>query len=273
MKYALLTGATGGLGQAIAGALSGTGRWTVFAAGTNTEALAALEKLPRVIPVPMDVTSPDSVEAARQTVTQAVTGLDAVVNFAGLTAFSSLVEGDCVEILRKVLEVNVTGMARVNRAFFDLVRAGGGRIINCSSESGWMTPQPFSGIYAASKYATEAYNDSLRRELMYLDIPVIKIQPGAYKTRLTQRIRDEFDRTAASTRYYGKLLRNMKPLMDHELARGENPAGLVRAVLKAMESRRPRIRYRAGTGKLLFTLELMPAKCVDLIYGIFYKRK
>jgi NAD(P)-dependent dehydrogenase (short-subunit alcohol dehydrogenase family) len=271
MKYALLTGATGGLGQVIARALSGTGRWTVFAAGTNPEALEELKKLPRILPVRMDITCQDSVEAARQTVLQTAPGLDAVVNFAGLAAFSSLVEGQCVETLQKVLDVNVTGTARVNRTFFDLVLAGGGRIINCSSESGWMTPQPFSGIYAASKYAVEAYSDSLRRELMYLSIPVIKVQPGAYKTQLTQRVRDGFEAAASATGHYGKLLSNMKPLMDHELARGENPRRLVRAVLKAMEASRPRLKYRVGTGKLLFILELLPEKCVDMIYGFFYR--
>ena len=48
---------------------------------------------------------------------------------------------------QKLLDINVMGMVRVNRIFFDLVLAGGGRIIHCSSEAGWMTAQPFAAPY------------------------------------------------------------------------------------------------------------------------------
>jgi NAD(P)-dependent dehydrogenase (short-subunit alcohol dehydrogenase family) len=273
MKYVLFTGATGGLGEPCVKALSETQRWTVFAAGTNAGKLAELGKLPNVVPLRLDVTDQKSVDEARAVVGKQTRALDAVVNFAGAACFTSLVEGDCVGSMERLLEINVLGTARVNRAFVDLVLNGRGRIINCSSESGWMKPQPFSGAYALSKHALEAYSDSLRRELMYLRIPVIKIQPGAYKTQITDRICEGFDRTAAGSKYYKDLLRNMKPLMMMELGHGGNVQPLVRTVLRAVESRRPRLRYRIGTGKLLWLMEFIPDGILDTVYMYFYTRK
>jgi NAD(P)-dependent dehydrogenase (short-subunit alcohol dehydrogenase family) len=273
MKQAFFTGATGGLGELCVRAMAESGDWTVFAAGTNAERLEALGKLGNVIPIRMDVTDQKSVDAALEFVRARTDRMDAVVNFAGLVSFSSLVEGDCVSGIERLLDVNVLGMARVNRAFFELVLAGRGRIVNCSSESGWMTPQPFSGPYALSKYAVEAYSDSLRRELMYLGIPVIKLQPGNYKTQLTQRILDGFNRTQAESRYYGPLLENMRPLMLNELTRDNDPRRLVKIFLKALNSRHPKIRYSVGTGKQLLLLELIPDKLLDRIYLLFYRRK
>ena len=163
MKYVLFTGATGDLGRCCIEELSALGGWTVFAGGTNPAKLASLGELKNVIPLPLDVTSEESIEKAYETVRGITYRLDAVVNFAGIHTFTSMVEGDCVHEIEKMLDVNVMGMVRVNKRFFEMVRIGHGRIVNCSSESGWMTPQPFNGPYTMTKYAVEAYNDSLRR--------------------------------------------------------------------------------------------------------------
>ncbi len=117
MKYAFFTGATGGLGTLCIKALSETKHWTVFAAGTNTAALERLEKLPNIIAIKADVTKLESVDAACQLVKSYTDKLDAVVNFAGLSYFTSLIEGDSVNAVEKLLNVNVMGMVRVNYAF------------------------------------------------------------------------------------------------------------------------------------------------------------
>ena len=66
---------------------------------------------------------------------------------------------------------------------FELVRAGGGRIVNISSEAGRFRAGLTSGPYSMSKHAIEAYSDALRQELMFLGIPVIVIEPGAFRLR------------------------------------------------------------------------------------------
>lgn len=271
MKTVLFTGATGGLGTLCVKALAETQRWKVFATGTSEVALEKLGELPNVIPLPMDITSQASVDAALAAVLAHTDTLDAIVNFAGLTAFTSLVEGESVEMIERLLRVNITGAARVNRVFFALVQKGHGRILHCSSESGWMTPQPFAGPYVLSKYALEAYNDSLRRELMFLGIPVIKIQPGSYETHITQQVNEGFDRALAQTHYYKTILAKMKPLMVMELSQKNDPDKLVKTVLRAMEAKRPKLAYRVGTGKMLALLELLPEKGVDVMYQLMFK--
>jgi NAD(P)-dependent dehydrogenase (short-subunit alcohol dehydrogenase family) len=271
MKVAFFTGATGGMGQRCVQRLSASGRWLVFAAGTNQAILDELGKLPHVVPVKVDVTSQASVEAACRLVAAQADGLDALVNFAGLTAFTSAVEGDAVAVTDKLLAVNVMGMVRVNRVFFDLVLRSQGRIINCSSEVGWMTAQPFAAPYVLSKRAVEGYSDSLRRELMFLGIPVIKIQPGSFQTGLTDRIYQGFDQALQDTRHYHDLLTRMKPLMLQELAHNPDLDRLAMTVMRALEAKRPRLHYRIGTGKLLALLEILPERSVDRVYKLFFK--
>ena len=133
-----------------------------------------------------------------------------------------------------------------------------------------MTPQPFAGPYVLSKYAVDAYNDSLRRELIYLGIPVVKIQPGSYETNITQQVYKNFDKVISTTKYYSKLLTKMKPLMVKELNQKNEPRRLVKTVIRAMEARHPKLRYRVGTGKLLAMLELLPEQGVDIVYKLIF---
>ncbi|TCL54111.1 NAD(P)-dependent dehydrogenase (short-subunit alcohol dehydrogenase family) [Kineothrix alysoides] len=271
MKYVFFTGAAGGLGELCIKAISKKEEWTVFAADMNEKELIKFEEFSNVIPIKTDVTNQSDVEAARKTVLTYTDRLDAIVNFAGLIAFTSMVEGECIHTAEKLLAVNLMGMVRVNYVLFDLIYKGHGRIINCSSEAGWMTPQPFAAPYFFSKRAVEGYNDSLRRELMYLDIPVIKIQPGSFNTNLTQGVYGKYEKALSETKYYRQVLTKMKPLMELELKQNNNPAKLVKAVLRALETPKPKLSYRVGTGKLLAMLEIFPEKSVDIIYRLLLK--
>lgn len=273
MRYVLFTGATGGLGMLCVKVISATNDWTVFAAGNNESVLYTLGKLPNIIPLKMNVSNQDSINAAYNEIQTYTKTLDAIVNFAGVTHFTSLIEGDSIAAIEKNVDVNLMGTARVNRTFFEMIYKGHGRIINCSSESGWMTPSPFAGPYVLSKHALEAYNDSLRRELLYLKIPVIKIQPGAYDTQLTQQVTNYCDKLIKETKYYKKLLKKMKPMIMMELNQKNDPNQLANVVLKAMEAKHPKIKYRVGTSKLLIFLELFTDKQVDIIFKLVYGKR
>ncbi len=115
-----------------------------------------------------------------------VDGLDGVVNFAGILAVGS--SSRSKETCAACSTSTCMGTVRVNRALFPLVLARKGRIVNISSETGWQSGMPFNGPYAMSKHAIEAYSDSLRRELMFLGVQVIKIQPGPFRTAMVAGI-------------------------------------------------------------------------------------
>ncbi len=267
MKYVLLTGGAGGLGEICARALAANG-FMVFAADINEEALAEIGKTENIIPLKVDITDQASIDEAKRMVKEHTDTLHAVINFAGIHTLCSMIEGACSETIERMLRVNVMGMVRINRTFIDLVMAGGGRIINCSSECGYLKPQPFNGPYTMTKYAVEAYNDSLRRELMFLGVPVIKIQPGSFKTNMHKSAASGFEKIAENTQHYSKILTTMKPMMDFEFKMANDPKYIVDAVLKAVEKEHPHMRYRVKNSKLLRSLELIPDPVLDLAYRL-----
>ena len=267
MRYALVTGATSGLGKEIAIRLSESG-WCVFACGRNEKTLGEIKKTTYCHPLKMDVVDQESINEALEEVSKVTDHLDAIINFSGIQKMSSLIEGD-INIIKQSLDVNLLGMARVNKTFFPLIKKCNGRIINCSSECGWMTPQPFNGSYTLSKYAVEAYNDSLRRELMFLDIPVIKIQPGSFKTAMHGKTLDSFDKLINSTKMYREVLEKMKGMMLIELKMANEPEALIEAVMKAVNDHHPRQKYRVKNSPLLEVIEVMHPMTVDRLYKKF----
>ena len=269
MKYALVTGATSGLGREIAIRLSESG-WFVFACGRNEKALEEIEATTYCRPLKMDVSDQESINAAYDEVCKETNHLNAIINFSGIQQMGSLIEGD-IKIIEQSLDVNLLGMVRVNKTFFPLVKQCNGRIINCSSECGWMTPQPFNGSYTLSKYAVEAYNDSLRRELMFLDIPVIKIQPGSFKTAMHGKTLDSFDKLMNSTKLYRDVLERMKGMMLIELKMANEPKALIDAVMAAANDPKPKQKYRVKNSPILGIIETMHPVAVDSLYKRFLK--
>ena len=258
-----ITGGAGGLGGATAKYLAARG-WRVFAADVVDAALARIGEEPNITPLHLDVTDAASVEAAARSVAQRVDGLDGVVNFAGILAVGSLIE-IAEAALRRVLEVNVMGTFRVNKALFPLVLARQGRIVNISSETGWQSGMPFNGPYGMSKHAIEAYSDSLRRELRFLGIPVIKIQPGPFKTEMVAGIERHFARAAKESIHFGKLLRTLKGMTLAEQEKAHDPILVAEAVHTALTTRHPAVAYSVKPDPGRVAINLLPDRAVDAL--------
>jgi NAD(P)-dependent dehydrogenase (short-subunit alcohol dehydrogenase family) len=120
--------------------------------------------------------------------------LTGLVNNAGV-AYGGPVEVLELDELRRAFEINFFGLIAVTQAFLPALRAGGGRIVNMSSNSG-MVAAPFLTPYTTSKWALEALSDALRVELEPWDIKVAVIQPGAIDTPIWNKGKD----TAAKIR-------------------------------------------------------------------------
>lgn len=262
-KTVFITGAAGGLGASTARYLAERD-WLVFAADYDAKALKELEDEPNIHPLQLDVTDAASCEAARRNVAAVCRGLDGIVNFAGILAVGSLVEID-PETVRRVLEVNVMGTVRVNHALFRHVLACKGRIVNISSETGWQSAMPFNGPYAMSKHAIEAYSDALRRELMFLDIPVIKIQPGPFRTGMVASIEQNFDRVTKSSKYFKGLLNGLKQATLKEQGKAHDPRVLARVVHSALTDRWPRAAYSVKPDPQRAALNRLPEWSIDTV--------
>lgn len=267
---ALVTGGAGGLGRATTDLLVEQG-WHVFVTDSNLEALKTLQEHPRVTPIPMDVTNIQSIQATKELVAEKTTGLEAVINFAGILVIGSMIEMD-EAIMQKVLDINVMGTFRVNQVFFPLLQNNKGRIINISSETGWQTSGPFNGAYSASKYAIEAYNDALRRELALLGMTVIKIQPGAFNTSMVQSIESKFRQAMEQSTLFKSILARVGTLAAKEQSKSKDASILAQAVYRALTARRPKTSYSVKPSLERSLLEYLPTRWADRLYKMVLTR-
>ena len=262
-KTAFITGGAGGLGSATTDYLVERG-WHVFAADFDKKMLASLEGKQNITPVFIDVMDMASVEAAFKTVNECVDGLDALVNFAGILAVGSMVDIE-EATMNRVLNVNIMGTFRVNKVFFPMINTRKGRIVNISSETGWQSGAPFNGAHACSKHGIEAYSDSLRRELALLDVPVIKIQPGPFKTEMVGSIGDNFSKAAESSSYFKEVLIRMKGMAVRAGGKGSDPALLASVIHEALSTKKPKPAYSVKPDPMRSMLEYMPTRNADAL--------
>jgi NADP-dependent 3-hydroxy acid dehydrogenase YdfG len=199
-KTAVVTGASSGIGRAVALRLGAAGAH-VFAAGRRAEALAGtVEAVARAggaaTAVAADLRDPG---AAQCLVDRAMAGtgrLDVMVNNAGVSFRGPLADGD-PEAWREMLEVNVLALAVGSRAAVRAMRACGaeGHIVNVSSSA---TRLVAPGFYGATKMAVNAITASLRQELESDTIRVVCVIPGATATNLARHQPDVLRGLAAS---------------------------------------------------------------------------
>jgi NAD(P)-dependent dehydrogenase (short-subunit alcohol dehydrogenase family) len=181
----LITGASTGFGRHTAEAFAAEG-WRVYGAmrdiaGRNAGNAAELTAA-GVQPVELDVTDQVSVDAAAAAIL-AAGPLDVLINNAG-NSYMGILESYTPEAAEAQFATNVFGPLRVNRAFLPAMRERRrGLIVYVSSVVG-RTTLPFTGIYAASKWALEALAETASYELRPFGIDVAIVEPAAYPTSI-----------------------------------------------------------------------------------------
>jgi NAD(P)-dependent dehydrogenase (short-subunit alcohol dehydrogenase family) len=237
----VVTGASSGIGAAIARHLAGRG-FRVFGTIRQPEDGAALQG-DGITPVRMDVTDTESIARARAEIERALAGapLAGLVNNAGIPAAGPL-ELIPLEEFRRVLEVNVIGVLAVTQAFLRLLKAarGRGRIVNISSVAG-RSVLPFMGPYAASKFALEAVSDALRRELRPFGVAVTVIEPGSFQSRIWDKV-EAMDLGRYRGTPYEQVLERFRQAALRGAERAPPPDKVARAVGRALTARRAPIR-------------------------------
>ena len=203
-KTALVTGATGAIGGAIARALHGQGA-TVALSGTRREALEALagELNERVHVLPCDLTDMDAIEALVPSAEEAMQKLDILVANAGVNRDNLFVQLRD-EDWDKVIAVNLTATFRLTRAAVKtMMRRRFGRIIGISSVAGDRGRQS-NYLYGAAKGALSLYLQGLRNRLYPKGVRVITVKPGFVDTAMTYGLPGLF--LVASPRYVGERI-------------------------------------------------------------------
>ncbi len=180
-RAVLVTGASSGIGRKVTERLAARG-YFVYAGARKEADLAALNAIKNVQAVRLDVTKPEEIDAAVQTVTNGGRGLYGLVNNAGIASGALLIETPPEEF-DATMRVNVYGPYRMTKAFAPLIVAGKGRIINIGSISGILT-EPEVGAYQMSKHAIEAFTDVLAQEMASSGVRVSVVEPGAYNSEI-----------------------------------------------------------------------------------------
>jgi 3-oxoacyl-[acyl-carrier protein] reductase len=190
-KTALVTGASGGIGGAIATALHAQGA-TVGLSGTRVDPLEALaaELGERAHVLPCNLSDADAVEALPKQAVAAMGSVDILVNNAGITR-DNLFMRMSDEEWASVLDVNLTSTMRLCRGVLrGMMKARWGRIVNISSVVG-ATGNPGQGNYAASKAGMVGMSKSLAYEVASRGITVNAVAPGFISTAMTDKLTDD----------------------------------------------------------------------------------
>ena len=225
-KAVLVTGASTGIGRKVTERLAAEG-WFVYAGARKDKDLAELDAIENVQSVRLDVTNAAEIAAAVETITKAGRGLYGIVNNAGVSLRTPLLETK-EEDFHYVMDVNVYGTYRVTKAFGPLVIAEKGRITTISSIAGILSP-PGLGVYSMSKHAMEGFGDTLALEMAPLGVHVSLIEPGNF--------RSEISRTAAKRMGAGAN----SPLADR--SQYPEPDAVATAVLHSLSDASPKRRY------------------------------
>jgi len=267
----LITGATDGLGRAMAVFLAANG-YRIFAAGRNAEKRASLDRLAlerklQLETLDMDVSDDVSVSHGVGRVLERAGRIDVLINNAGI-AYVAVLEEIRLDDLRRQYETNVFGVLRVTQAVLPSMRERrSGRILNVSSIAGKIA-LPLMGPYASSKHALEGLSDSLRLELAPFGVRVVLIEPGFIPTNMSNTALDLSAAYAAKAEKspYAAIYRGFRDSWKKSSSASRTtPEDCARVILRAILDTPPRARYtvtpRARVGVVL--KRFLPDRVLD----------
>ena len=231
-RVALVTGASTGIGRAIATQLAQDG-FDVY--GTSRKAVT-LGADARFQMLELDVTSGASVEACVQALHARAGRVDVLVNNAGYLV-SGAVEEVALDEARASFETNFFGATRLIQAVTPIMREqGSGTIVNVTSLAA-LVPLPFWGFYNASKAALESLTETLREELRPFGIRVAAIEPGSIKTPFYA-----VNKRAASLPAYAARRGRFEATMQTFEQKAPSPELVARKVSAILRSRSPALQ-------------------------------
>ncbi|MFL5447100.1 MAG: oxidoreductase [Gemmatimonadales bacterium] len=233
---AIVTGASGGIGEATARALHAAG-YRVF----GTSRRAPVTKSPGIEYLICDVTSDESIQAAVAEVLSKAGRVDLLVNNAGVGLVAGAEESS-VEQAKSLFDVNLFGVFRLTNAVLPTMRRqGAGRIVNISSVLG-LIPAPFMALYAASKHALEGYSESLDHEIRGSGVRVVLVEPYYTRTSFDGNVYQADQQLDV----YRSARANAQGVMRDEMKTADTPELVATAVVKASTEAHPDRRYTAG---------------------------
>ena len=275
MKKIVITGVSTGIGYSSAKILCNSGYFVYGSVRKDKEGKKLSSEFgDNFQPLIFDVTDSKAIlENAEKVQSDLKPGesIAGLVNNAGIALGGPVTLID-TEVFRKQFEVNFFGLIDVTKAYLPLLGASKesseqGKIINISSISGKRS-HPFIAPYTASKFALEAFSDSLRRELMIYGIDVILIEPGPIKTAIWDKTPDPENNDFIGTDYEPSLKQFYKYFIQMG-KKGFDADIIGNRVKSILQNPSPRIRHVITPNRFLnYTLPgILPSRMFDKMLG------
>jgi short-subunit dehydrogenase len=266
-KSILITGCSSGIGLDAALTLSMRG-YQVFATARKQEDVLMLQEK-GLLACQLDLTQAESVKSAITFVLNETRGtLDFLFN-NGAYGQPGALEDLSTQALKAQFETNVFGWHELTKQIIPIMRKQGhGRIIQCSSVLGFVS-MTYRGAYNASKYAIEGLSDTLRLELKSSNIAVVLLQPGPINTQFRANALKAFKENIADIK---SIHQNQYQQQIERLSSKTSNAkftleaeDVTKALIHALESKRPKIRYRITVPTKLFAIfkRILPTRWLD----------
>ena len=239
----LVTGASSGFGKLTAQMLIDKG-YIVYGAARRVEKMQDLIEAGGYA-IKMDVSDETSVKSGVEQIIKEQGVIDVLINNAGYAAYGP-VETTSMDIIMKEFQVNVFGLVRVTQAVLPYMRKQkSGRIINISSVVGKIS-SPLFAWYAGSKHTVEAISDALRMEVKGFGIKVSIIEPGVFSTGFDNVALTEIEAVDGGPAYRN-MIEAFKKAFAKMYSKAPKPDPVAKAIVHAISSDSPKIRYRVGT--------------------------
>ncbi|MCS5713203.1 SDR family NAD(P)-dependent oxidoreductase [Herbiconiux sp. CPCC 205716] len=207
-KVALVTGASSGIGEAIALSLSGAGALVAVGARRFDLLKDLADRAPgEVLPVQLDVGDQDSVRAAIAATIQRFGRLDILVNNAGIM-LTGIVDGADTAEWDAMIRTNLLGTMYVTHAALPHLLSSRGTVVQTSSTSGRIASAG-GAVNAASKFGVTAFSEALRQEVTAQGVRVVVVAPGFTDTDLASHISDPVSRDMAAQ--LKTMMRTLQP--------------------------------------------------------------
>jgi short-subunit dehydrogenase len=237
-KVVLITGVSSGFGKSISEFLAKQG-YKVY--GTSRK---DIEHDPAINILNVDVTDPQSVQLAVDTVLKNEGRIDALVNNAGM-GLSGAIEDYSTDEAHLEMETNFFGTFYVIRAVLPAMRQQKeGKIINVGSIGGIMG-LPFQGFYSASKFAIEGMSEALRMELKQFKIKVIVVNPGDHQTHFTAN--RKFIAKALQEGVYKQQFQKTIAIIEKDENNGLPSTSVAKKIYKIISRKNTCTRYIVST--------------------------
>jgi short-subunit dehydrogenase len=270
----IITGASSGIGKYLGSFLAEQG-YKVYGTSRHPEHDKSVSDNEDVFfkVIKLDITDEKSVDAAINDVIIKEGKIDILINNAG-SGLAGAIEDTSLDEMKRQFDVGLFGVHSMCRKVLPFMRSQGkGLIINIGSVAGLIS-LPFQSMYSSSKFALEAYTESLRIELKPHGIRATVVEPGDTKTSFSKnRLFSEQSKSVDSA-YFDRFKKSIA-VMENDEANAPGPQKVVKAIYSIINKKNPPVRKTIGVANIIFAIlrRILPSSIgefiVSKIYGFY----